>query len=144
MSLSEEETAGEDVGRVNRLVAKRKEAMDEASQGGESNSLSRLQFSVTAYELAIQTQLRIIKISPKQENSPMYSEHRKMFDEMRCFFDELVAEGTGHEIADPVGRDVQLWSKKIGDILKNQGRLSSYELRRFFEEGIRGKGQPGD
>ena len=136
-ALAPEKVTGEDVGRVNKLVAKRKEAMAEAEQGDKAqNGLEKLKFSVTAYQLALEAQLRVIKISPKFEDSPLYSENRAVFDEMRCYFDGLVADGTGHVISDRVGRDIQQWSQKIGSILKSHGKLSPSELRDYFEEGI--------
>jgi hypothetical protein len=141
-ALAPESVTGEDVGRVNKLVAKRKDAIAEAEKGEQAQTgLEKLKFSVTAYELAIEAQLRVIKISPKFEDSPLYSENRALFDEMRCYFDGLVADGTGHVVSDRVGRDIQQWSQKVGSILKSHGRLSDSELRDYFEEGIQSSGK---
>lgn len=131
----------EDVARVNRLVEKRKAAIAEASAPGKGTfAIDRLRFSVTGYELAIETQLRVIKISPKFDNSPLYKEYRPLFDEMRCFFDTLVAEPEKHVLADAEGRDIRRWSERVGAVLRKEGRLGPGELAGYLEEGIRDKG----
>ena len=61
-TLDEVQITSEDVARINRLVDKRKAAIAEASAGGHDTfSLEKMQFSVTGYKLAVETQLRIVK-----------------------------------------------------------------------------------
>jgi hypothetical protein len=137
-ALNEDQVASEDVGRVNKLVEKRKNAITEATRPeGSKEAMSALKFSVTAYELAIEAQLRVIKISPKFEGSSLYAENRATFDEMRCYFDKLVAEGSHLVVSEVIGRDIQKWSQRIKSLLQTKGRISDTELRQYFEEGIK-------
>jgi hypothetical protein len=136
-SLGEDDVTKEDISRVNLLVAKRKEAMADAAAGENATvPISKLQFSVTAYELAIEAELRVIQISPKFEGSELWAKNRVLFDDMRCYFDGLVAADTPHVISDPVGRDIQQWSQKVAEILKTQGTVSDYDLREYLEKGM--------
>lgn len=144
-ALAEDEVTKEDVSRVNVLVEKRKEAMAEAEKGeGASVPVSKLKFSVTAYELAIEAQARVIHLSPNFDASDLWAANRALFDDMRCYFDGLVAEDAPLVISDSVGRDIQRWSQKIADLLKTQGKLSSYELRETFEKGIMDRSKEGE
>jgi hypothetical protein len=137
-ALNPVQITGEDVARINRLVEKRKAAIaDAAAQGHDTFSLDKLRFSVTGYELAVETQLRIVKISPKFDNSPLYEEYRAVFDAMRCDFDTLIEEPDEHTISDTEGRAIQRWSQRIRAILRKEGELSQGELNDYLEEGIR-------
>lgn len=135
-ALDEDEAMAGDVARVNALVDKRDSTMIEAGQGDHDQfHMQRLKFSVTAYELAVEIQVRIIKISPRYENSDLYEEQADLINEIRCELDELIAE-EGHEISDRVGRDIQARHKQLGSVLHKEGRVSDSELKKYLEEGI--------
>jgi hypothetical protein len=141
-ALDDVQITSEDVARINRLVDKRKAAMAEGAAGGlDTFSLEKLRFSVTGYELAVETQLRIVKISPKFDGSPLYTEYREVFDAMRCDFDALIEEPERHKISDAEGAMIQRWSQRVGAILRKEGQLSHGELNGYLEEGIRDKGE---
>jgi hypothetical protein len=137
-SLDEEEAMAGDVARVNALVDKRDSAMAEAGQGDHDQFyLQRLKFSVTAFELAVELQVRIIKISPRYENSDLYDEHVGLFNEIRCEIDDLVGMD-GHEVSDRIGRAVQERHKQVGALLRKEGQVSGSELQTYLSEGIGG------
>jgi hypothetical protein len=145
-ALDDVKITSEDVVRINSLVAKRKAAIAEAADGDQDTfSLEKLRFSVTGYELAVETMLRIIKISPKFDNSPLYKEYRKLFDAMRCDFDALAEDPETHKISDAEGSMIRAWSQRVGAILRNEGKLSHGELNGYLEEGIvDAKGEEGE
>jgi hypothetical protein len=138
-ALDEDEAMAGDVARVNALVDKRDMAIIEAGEEDHDQfHIQRLKFSVTAFELAVETQVRIIKISPRYENSDLYEEHAVLINEIRCELDELVAQD-GHEVTDRVGRDLQARHKQLGSLLRKEGEVSGSELRDYLENGIGGK-----
>ena len=137
-SLDEDEAMAGDVARVNALVSKREDVMIEAGEGDHDQfHMQRLKFSVTAYELAVEIQVRIIKISPRYEDSDLYDEHAELINEIRCELDELLAED-GHEVSDRVGRDLQARHKQLGAILRKEGEVSQSEMNTYLEDGIGG------
>jgi hypothetical protein len=136
-ALDDVRITSEDVARINSLVAKRKAAIAEAAEGEQDTfSLEKLQFSVTGYELAVETQLRVVKISPKFDNSPLYEEYRNVFDAMRCDLDALAEDPGRHKISNAEGSEIRAWSQRVGAILRNEGKLSPGELSGYLEEGI--------
>jgi len=144
-ALDEVQTTSEDVVRINRLVEKRKAAIAEAAEGEHDTfSLEKLRFSVTGYELAVETQLRVVKISPKFDDSPLYKEYRSVFDAMRCDLDALAEEPERHKISDADGSLIRRWSQRIGAILRNEGKLTQGELNGYLEEGIIDKKDEGE
>ena len=137
-SLDEEEAMAGDVARVNALVDKRDSAMAEAGTGEHDQfHMQRLKFSVTAFELAVEMQVRIIKISPRYENSDLYEQHTGLLNEIRCELDDLVAMD-GHEVSDRIGRAVQERHKQVGALLRKEGQVSGSELDTYLSEGIGG------
>ena len=137
-ALDEDEAMAGDVARVNGLVDKRDSAMIEAGEGDHDQfAMQRLKFSVTAFELAVEIQVRIIKISPRYENSDLYEEHAALINEIRCELDELIGQD-GHEVTDRVGRDIQARHKQLGSLLRKEGEISGSELKTYLEEGIGG------
>jgi hypothetical protein len=137
-SLDEEEAMAGDVARVNALVDKRDMAMAEAGQGDHDQfHLQRLKFSVTAFELAVELQLRIIKISPRYEDSDLYEQHMDLFNDIRCEIDDFVAMD-GHEVSDRIGRAIQERHKQVGALLRKEGQVSNSELQTYLSEGIGG------
>lgn len=138
-ALDEDEAMAGDVARVNALVDKRDGAMIEAGEGGHDQfHMQRLKFSVTAYELAVETQVRIIKISPRYENSDLYEQQADLINEIRCELDDLIAQD-GHEITDRVGRDIQARHKQLASVLRKEGEVSGSELKDYLANGIGGK-----
>ena len=136
-ALDDVQTTGEDVVRINLLVDKRKAAMAEAAAGGHDTfDLEKMRFSVTGYKLAVETQLRIVRISPKFDDSPLYVEYRAVFDAMRCDFDALVVDPEDHSISGAEGSMIQRWSQRVSAILRKEGRLTVGELNDYLEEGI--------
>lgn len=137
-ALDEDEAMAGDVARVNALVDKRDGAMAEAGQGEHDQfHMQRLKFSVTAFELAVEIQVRIIKISPRYENSDLYEQHADFINEIRCEIDELIATD-GHEVSDRVGKAIQARHKQLGSLLRKEGQISGSELDTYLSEGIGG------
>jgi hypothetical protein len=136
MSLDEKTATSEDVARINALVKKRKAAIAEA-EAVTSNTfeLKRLKFSVTAYEKAIETQARVIKISPSFGGSDKYEENIELISELRCFLDR-VAENPDYAVSDRTGREIQRLHDMTANILRKDGALTKRELREYIEEGI--------
>ncbi|MDJ0764614.1 MAG: hypothetical protein QNJ97_16670 [Myxococcota bacterium] len=138
-AMSESELAEDDANRVNAFVGRRKAVMQEAG-GGDKNPLEmqRLKFSVTAYELAIQIQIRIIELA---SNSDLYQENLDTIDEARCFFDDILAEKLINKedvsVSDRIGKKIQEKHVLFGRLFKNEGAPSSYELKEFYEKGIK-------
>jgi hypothetical protein len=140
-ALDEDEAMAGDVARVNALVDKRESAVIEAGGGDHDQfEMQRLKFSVTAFELAIEIQVRIIKISPRYEDSDLYEQQAELINEIRCELDELIALD-GHEISDRLGRDIQALHKQLATLLRKEGQVSDSELKTYYEEGIGGKGE---
>ena len=141
-TLDEVQITSEDVARINRLVDKRKAAIAEASAGGHDTfSLEKMQFSVTGYKLAVETQLRIATCSAKVDISPLYAEYRSVFDALRCDFDALVVDPERHRLSSADGAMIQRWVQRVGAILRKEGQLSNSELKGYLEEGIRDSGE---
>jgi hypothetical protein len=125
-----------DVTRINDLVARRKAAMAEAEQGGHSTfHMQRLKFSVTAFEIAIQTQARIVKASPRFEDAPSYGESAGVINTFRCYLDKLLA-ADGHLLPDGVGKRLREFKVEIEGRLGRDGAVNSAELRSYYEQGI--------
>jgi hypothetical protein len=125
-----------DVTRVNELVARRKAVMAEAEQGGVGTfEMQRLKFSVTAYEMAIATEARVIKASPRFEGAASYDEAAPRINEFRCYVDKVLARD-GNLVSDGVGESLRAYKAEIDGLLDRDGALSSAEIRAYFEEGI--------
>lgn len=136
-SLDEEQLMAGDVARVNELVERRRAAVEEAESGDHGSfAMRRLEFSVTAWKLAIETQLRIIKASPLYEDFEVYNEQRELIDGIRCRLDELL-ESEGHLVKDALGRDVQRDHDAIAKLFKRECQVTGSELKTYYEEGIR-------
>ncbi len=135
-ALDDETIIGEDVARVNALVEKRKAAIAEASSGQmETFPLQRLQFSVTAYEMAVWVQVRIIKISPKFEDSSVYKKYASIINQIRCDLDKVL-EDPEHTVSDVTGRDLQRHKTRIDTMLRREGALTKTEFSSYLEDGI--------
>lgn len=134
--LDEAELMAGDVARVNDLVARRKAAVAEAEGGDlDTFAMDRIKFSVTAYELAIGDQLRIIKLSPRHGDSALYGDNRELVDMVRCNIDALL-EREGHTVIDSEGRDVQRLHAQVKRVFRKEGETKGPELETYLEEGI--------
>ena len=135
-ALDEEAAIGEDVARVNAFVEKRKEAIAEAESGQiETFPLQRLKFSVTAYEMAVWVQTRIIKISPRFEDSPAYKEYASTINKIRCDLDKVL-EDPEHTVSDVTGKKLRGHKARIDTMLLREGTLTKTEFANYLEEGI--------
>ncbi len=135
-ALDEEAIIGEDVARVNALVEKRKAAIAEAKSGQiETFPLQRLKFSVTAWEMAVWVQARIIKISPRFEDSPKYVEYASIINKIRCYLDKLVADPE-HTVSDVTGKKLQAHKTRIDTLFRREGTITKSEFASYLEEGI--------
>ncbi|MFO8070661.1 MAG: hypothetical protein R6V85_02190 [Polyangia bacterium] len=134
--LDDEQLMAGDVARVNELVERRRSAVEEAERGDhDSFAMRRLEFSVTAWEMAIETQVRIIKASPRYENLDVYQEQRELIDGIRCRLDELLASGK-HLVKDAMGREVQRGHDAIAKLFKRECEVPGSELKTYYDEGI--------
>jgi hypothetical protein len=124
-----------DVTRINEMVAKRKAAIIEAEQGGDTFRMQRLKFSVTAWELGIGAQARIIKASPQFEDAPSYGEAAGRINELRCFLDKLLAREE-HTVPDGMGETLRERKVEIDRLLDRDGTVNPAELRNYYENGI--------
>ena len=135
-ALDASQIMAEDVARVNALVERRKMAMGEAEQGDlDTFEMQRIKFSVTAYELAIRVQLRVIKLSPRYEDSSEYDKNIALIHDARCLFDELLA-AEGASVPDGVGRKVQRTHDQLKSLIRKDGTLTASEFSTYLEEGI--------
>ena len=108
----------------------------EASSGQmETFPLQRLKFSVTAYEMAVWVQARIIKISPRFEDSPAYKDYASIINKIRCDLDKVL-EDPEHTVSDVTGRKLQGHKTRIDSLLRREGNLTKTEFSSYLEEGI--------
>lgn len=135
-ALDESAALAGDVARVNELVERRRAAMEDA-EGGDHDAfaMQRLKFSVTAFELAAEAQLRVIKASPKYEDAGVYEEQRALVDELRCAVEELL-EDDGHLVSDSDGRRLQRLHARLDRAFRDAGTLTRSELRGYLADGI--------
>lgn len=126
----------EDSARINGMVARRKAVMEEAAQRGlDSFRLERIRFSVTAWEMAIETQARIIEASSRLADAETRGGDAGVVDDFRCYVDGLLGR-TGHRITDGTGKTIRAYKVEIEGLLDRDGALTSSELRRYIEEGV--------
>jgi len=126
----------DDAARLNEMVSRRKAAAGEAEQGGKGTfHIERVRFSVTAWELAIETQARIIKASPRFEDAESYGEGAETINRFRCYLDRLLAR-EGHLINDGTGKTLRAHKVEIDDLLDRDGAVTPSELRGYLENGI--------
>lgn len=135
-ALDEEEALAEDVARVNALVDKRRAAVAEAEQGSPDQFyMKRIKFSVTGYELAIEIQVRIVKLSSRFSDTGLLEEHAELIGVLRCEIDELL-NARGHTLSDRKGKAIRERHEQLSALLRKDGAVSDRELKKYFEEGI--------
>ncbi len=143
-AMSTSEMVKDDATRVNEFVARRKAIMDEARTGENSSfEVERFKFSVTAYELAIQLQLRIIELAASSEN---YEANIDEITEIRCFFDKIIDKNPIEKgkatLSDSKGKKIQEKFALFKQLFNKEGEASKYELKQFYEKGIKVKTLP--
>ncbi len=143
-AMSESELTDDDATRVNEFVTRRKALMEEAREGEKSSfELERLKFSVTAYEMAIQLQLRIIELASTSE---LYEANIDEITDTRCLLDEVLEEKVvkkdDYSITDGVGKEIQQKHALFRKLFGKDGEVSGYELKQYFEKGIKVKKKP--
>jgi hypothetical protein len=142
-SKTDKEVMAGDVARINEFVARRKAAMAEAEKGGHDTfTMERLKFSVTACELAIQVELRIVKLSPTHESSELYGDNLALINEVRCGLDKLLEED-GYLFSDGAGDEIQTYHAQFLKVFRGEGEFSDSELKTYYSQGI-AAGKSGD
>ncbi|MCP4604097.1 MAG: hypothetical protein GY847_26840 [Proteobacteria bacterium] len=141
-ALSESELTNDDATRLNEFVERRKTLMDQGRTGENSTfEIERLKFSVTAYELAIQLQLRIIGLA---ESSSLYRTNIDEINETRCFLDEII-EGKivknivkkgDVTVSDSTGKKIREKHALFKQLFNKEGEFSGYELKQYYQKGI--------
>ncbi len=141
-SLAEADMAAEDAYRVNQLVSRRKMAMEQGrSETIDQFKLDSVKFSVTAFELAIQLQLRIIMISPEgTDPSDLYEEQLSLINEVRCELDDLIAKKT-FIVSQMNGSKIRDYHDQFKKVFRKTGELSSTAYERYYENGIKAAGK---
>lgn len=141
-AMKEKKLISDDSARIDKLVERRK-AVIEKAQAGESDAfeMERLKFSVTAYELAIEIQLMIFKISPGgSEPSALYGRNIKEINETRCFLDELVGKNLLRmkrlQVSDPVGKEIQERYDRLQTLFQGEADIPKIALKKYFEQGM--------
>ncbi len=143
-AMSESDLKDEDATRVNEFVSRRKKIMEEAQQGEpDTFKLERYKFTVTAYELAIQTQLRIINLA---DSSPLYKENIEEITETRCFLDKVLKDKFLKKeditISDMTGKKIQEKHDLFSLLFGKEGRVSGRDLKDYYKTGVKLKPKP--
>ncbi|MCP4679288.1 MAG: hypothetical protein GY854_28130 [Deltaproteobacteria bacterium] len=143
-AMSESEMVNDDATRVNEFVARRKAIMDDAKTGDNNTfEVERIKFSVTAYELAIQLQLRIIELAASSEQ---YEANIDQMTETRCFFDKIIEKNPVEKgkatLSDSEGKKIQEKFALFKQLFSKEGEVSKYELKQFYQKGIKVKSKP--
>jgi hypothetical protein len=138
-AMSKNDLAKDDASRVNELVACRKSLMEEATSGERDKfAMERIKFSVTAYELAIQMQLRIIELA---SSSSLYDANIEEIQETRCMLDNLLEKKAIKKedltMSDIKGRSIQKRFALFRKLFGKEGETSNYELKEYFQKGIK-------
>ena len=100
--------------------------------------MERIKFSVTAYELAIQMQLRIIELA---SSSDLYDANLEEINDTRCLLDELLAPKKINKddltVSDRMGKDIQERFSLFKKLFGKEGAVSNYELKEYYQKGIK-------
>lgn len=142
-TLSKEEVAEEDAARVNEFVARRKAIMaDATNKDYTSIEIERFQFSVTAYEQAIQIQLRIIELAA---SSDLYDAHIEDITAARCLLEDILRakllKKEDITLSDKQGKSIADRYALFKQIFEDEGQPSKYSLKEYYENGIKLKSQ---
>jgi len=138
-AMNDKQLANDDASRVNEFVERRKTLMDQA-RGGDVDpfTLQRIKFSVTAYELAIQIQVRIIELAA---SSDMYKTNIDEINATRCLLDDVLKERLINKedvtVSDTTGREIQERHVLFKQIFGKEGEASKYDLEQYYKSGIK-------
>ena len=143
-SKEEKDLMTDDSSRVNKLVERRKALIEKAKSGEvDKYKMERIKFSVTAYELAIEMQLMIVKISPNgTAPNNLYNRNIDEIDETRCFLDDVlkgnVLKMERLEISDSLGKKIQERYQRLSRLFQGEANLPVSALKKYFENGMNG------
>jgi hypothetical protein len=135
--------ARDDVLRVNAYVDARKAAIA-AAKKGSAYDVEKAKFTVTACELAVQIQMRIIALA--EAGGALYDDNLKELNEARCLLDEIL-EKKGKVVGLKIGKGVFIKKGKGQEILDvhtaleekfgEKGRARDRELETIYENGLK-------
>ncbi len=132
--MTKEQLVGDDAMRTNALVERRQTLMDNAE---ESTNIERTKFSVTAYEQAIQVQVRIVNLA---ESSGAYDENIGAITDARCLLEKVlkatVLGGGEGFVSNGHARDIHSIYADFKKRFKGEGAPSKYDLKDVFENGV--------
>ena len=135
-ALDDSQIMSEDVARVNRLVSKRNSVIAQAGAGNlPTQTLERIQFTALALEQAVKLQVRIIKLSPRYEKSPLYTGQAPLINNIRCYFDRLL-DSKMVFIARAQARKIHRFKRKFTRVAGTEGALNLYEIKKYLKQGI--------
>ena len=143
-AMSQEEIENDDTARINGLVKRRKAVIAEAEKGQQpSLTMERFRFSVTAYEQAIELQLRISEL---MGTSAQYAQHSKELTDMRCTLDAIIEQRNLEDgdvvLSDREGRDIQQLAARLGELFGGEGKIRAQDLKTYYEQGIGLENEP--
>ena len=136
-----EDIAKEDTARINGLVERRKAAMETAKDGNQY-VIEDAKQTVTACEMAVEFQYRIIKL--QEEGNPIIEKNIGKINEARCFLDDvleskgkLIGTGKGALISGSNARKIRAYHEELGGIFGIEGTVSERRLVTIYEEGLK-------
>ena len=137
-AMSDKELKDDDASRVNKMVDRRKKLMEKAeSQQLATFDLERLQFSVTAYEMAIQLQLRIIELAAGGES---YAQNLAEINDTRCMMDDILQakllKPDDYTLNDTTGKKIQEKYNLFKSLFGKEGEIPVYELESYYDNGL--------
>jgi hypothetical protein len=141
-AMSQSESEYDDALRINKLVEKRKLAIKETETGGlHSSVIKRIQFSVTAYELAINSQMRIVALA--ELGHKLYDENIEIINETRCMLDKILeADDDQFEIKTNDGSDIQKRHAALEKIFRRECEVQKNEFKSVLKKGVEAKAPP--
>lgn len=136
-AMPENELKNDDIGRVNKLVERRKKLIQSAeSEQLPSFDVERLRFSVTAYEMAIQMQLRIIELSA---SSDAYGQNLEEIHKTRCLIDDVLEakllKPDDVTLTDTAGKRIQERFTLFEGLFSKEGEIPQHKLELYYEKG---------
>jgi len=125
-----------DIMRVNRLVLLRKAAMEEIeSTQNDPFRVRRLKFSVTAFEIAIETQVCIIILTTEYSDRDEVVNNSSRLSEVRCIIEEIASK-EDCEVKDSEGLELQKTKKEMQKTYGRMARPRKRTLKKVFAKGL--------
>jgi len=135
-TYSELELHNSDIMRVNRLVLLRKAAMEEIeSTQSDPFRVRRLRFSVTAFEIAMETQVRIIILTSEYSDRDEVVNNSTRLAEVRCIIEEIASK-ENYEVKDSEGLELQKIKKEMQKTYGRMARPRKRTLKKVFAKGL--------